>query len=127
MLEDVRAETARSPRMITEYDGDTAVVRVIGDLDMSSSPALREQVDDLLSRRPAALVVDFSGVRFLGSAGIEVLVATHHRAERVGAALAVVGAHRGVLRPLRATGVDALLSLHPTVDSALRAVERSTA
>ena len=92
---------------------DVVVFLVIGELDMMSAPALRERVLDELRQRKH-VILDFSAVGFLGSAGIQVLVEANDAAIDNGATLHVAGAGgRVVARPLQVTGVDELLHLEP--------------
>jgi anti-sigma B factor antagonist len=85
---------------------DVIVLRPRGDLDLASSPSLREQLFDELSRRPH-VILDCSEITFIGSAGIQVLVDAHQHAKESDALLHVTGASsRTVARPLEITGVD---------------------
>lgn len=95
------------------------VAHCSGEIDMVTAPALRDAVDLLLTQRPPALVIDLGSVRFLGSSGIEVLVATTQAAERTGVVLAVVAATHAVLRALEVSGVNTVLTLYTTVDEAV--------
>jgi anti-anti-sigma factor len=106
----------------TEVHRGAAVVRCSGEVDMTSAGALRETIGDLLGRRPAALLIDLTGVRFFGSTGISALVAAQEQADAGGVPLVVVATTRPVLRPLQVTTVDRILTLHPSVDEALDAV-----
>ena len=97
------------------------LVEVAGEVDMLTTPELRAALTDALARSPGRLVLDLTGVRFLGSSGIAVLVEVLEESRRSGTALALVAASRGVLRPLRSTGLADLFATHPDVASALAA------
>ena len=79
-----------------------------GEIDSSSAPLLREQLDMLLESPLSELTIDLSGVTFLDSAGLCVLAAAHRR---VGSdvRLRVLAASRAVIRPLQITGLWQLL------------------
>ena len=47
---------------------------------MLTSPQLETAIDTALDQRPAGVVVDFTDVEFLASAGMGVLVAAHDKA-----------------------------------------------
>jgi anti-sigma B factor antagonist len=64
------------------------------------------------------LVVDLSGVTFLASSGLAVLIRAAHRAATRDLRLQLVAATRAVRRPLEITGVDRMFDLHPDVESA---------
>ena len=49
-------------------------VTVVGEVDTFTAPVLRSTLDGQLEQQPGELVIDLSGVQFLGSAGLAVLV-----------------------------------------------------
>ena len=65
------------------------------------------------------MVVDLTGVTFLGVAGITGLLRCRDHAARRRTALRVVAAHRAVLRPLQLLNLVPVLPIHPTRASAL--------
>ncbi|MFD1150630.1 anti-sigma factor antagonist [Saccharothrix hoggarensis] len=109
--EDIAVET-------TEVDG-LPVTRVTGEVDALGVDLLREELDDQLDRRPRMLVADLTGVTVLGSLGIGLLLDAHRRAAADGVEFAVVAAQRAVVRPLRLTEVDRVLTVRPTLADVL--------
>lgn len=103
------------------YDDGVAVLAVSGEIDLATIPAFEVAITDALSQRPAALIVDLSGVDFLASAGLQALVATH---EKIGgsAKFAVVAVGPATSRPIQLTGLDQILSLRSSLDDARAAV-----
>ena len=91
----------------------TAVLNVVGEVDMCSSPRLRELVQCRLRSELRVLVLDLSEVSFLSIDGAQFLAyaasfARHHDTElRI-----VPGDSRAVRRVLLATGLDRELTLH---------------
>lgn len=55
-------------------DGDTAVVTVAGELDISNVGRLEAAAAPILASKPARLVVDIGGLRFADSSAIAVWV-----------------------------------------------------
>jgi anti-sigma B factor antagonist len=51
-----------------------AIVTVSGDLDMSNAATLERAVASITAARPERLIFDLSGLRFMDSAGIAVLL-----------------------------------------------------
>jgi anti-anti-sigma factor len=98
---------------------DTAViVHVRGELDVATAPELREAIATALRDAPSLLVINLSGVRFLASSGMAALADAH----QVGAGrttIRVVATGRECLRPIRLTGLDATMEIHPTVHDAV--------
>jgi anti-sigma B factor antagonist len=90
-------------------DGLEVVVAAVGEIDSTSAPVLRRQLDALLDDGAEQLTVDLSGVSFLDSAGLCVLAATHRRALRDDVRMRVLASSRAVIRPLQITGLWTLL------------------
>ena len=59
-----------------EQNGQGPVVWVSGELDIATTPRLRDCLDDCNGHR---LTVDFSGVTFLDSSALAVLMRQHSR------------------------------------------------
>jgi anti-sigma B factor antagonist len=89
--------------------GATARVIAVGEIDSTSAPVLREQLESLLDGDVEDFVVDLVQVTFLDSAGLCVLAAAHRRAEGQGVGMHVLAASRAVIRPLQITGLWSLL------------------
>jgi anti-anti-sigma factor len=101
-----------------EDTGDTVVLSVAGEVDMATAPALEESIKEALERAPEMLVVDLSGVGFLASAGMSVLISGNQQAgDRTRFRLVAVGS--ATLRPMELTGIAAEFSIHPTRDQAM--------
>ncbi|MFI6099691.1 STAS domain-containing protein [Lentzea sp. NPDC051213] len=116
-VQDPRAEQTIELSASQPADGVT-VLAVSGEVDMVSAPSLRDAVMPGLSDG-STFVVDMTGVTFLGSAGLAVLVEAARLAQQQNAALKVVAKARAVTRPLEATGLGEVFNLHESVDSAL--------
>ncbi len=102
------------------YRGDRAtVVAVIGEVDLHTEPLLTSRVNEELVRSPKALVLDLSGVSFLGSSGLAVLVQIRDRAGEQAVPLRLVTTSQAVIRPLAAAGLDAMFDILADRDAAL--------
>ena len=93
-------------------DPDTAAVVVRGELDMATSPKLRELLDHLVDVGSRRIVLDCRGLDFLDSSGIGVLVATRTRLGD-GGELVLDSPTPHVRKVLEITGVAAHLSVVP--------------
>ncbi|MCW2683293.1 MAG: anti-sigma-factor antagonist [Blastococcus sp.] len=102
--------------------GPTVLVTASGEIDSTSSPVLRQRLDDLLDGEARELTVDLGGVTFLDSAGLCVLAAAHRRAVRQGVRMRVLASSRAVIRPLEITGLWQLLDAEKVeADASLQA------
>jgi len=97
------------------------VLRVSGEVDMRTAPDLRLEVDQAITRRPM-LVLDLTGVEFLASEGLSILVELARRAPETGLRWGAVATGRAVLRPLEAVGLLSVIPVYPTVTDAVAAV-----
>ncbi|GAA4617221.1 anti-sigma factor antagonist [Saccharopolyspora hordei] len=74
------------------------VVRVGGDLDCRTAPDLQELLTTRLSSMADTVVLDLSGLQFIGVAGLEVLVRARRQAGSRGIGLRLVGGEARCLR-----------------------------
>ncbi|MFE1950763.1 MULTISPECIES: STAS domain-containing protein [Streptomyces] len=104
--------------------GDWAVVSVSGEMDLVTSPALRQRVHDAVADGRRSLVLDLSDVLFCDSSGVGVLIAARRLIRSCQGRLrlilpaqgAVDGSH--VNRVLGALGVRRLFDVYPDVAAA---------
>jgi anti-sigma B factor antagonist len=101
--------------------GRVAVVAASGVVDMLTAPQLERAVRVALDEKPAGLVIDFTDVDFLASAGMGVIVAVH---EEIGSEMrfCIVADGPATSRPLRLVGIADLVKLYATVDEAMSAM-----
>ncbi|MFJ5264362.1 STAS domain-containing protein [Streptomyces sp. NPDC088387] len=117
--------------------GEWAVLQVSGELDLVTSPVLRQRVHDAVAEGRHCVVVDLSDVVFCDSSGVGVLIATRRLLRscqgRLRLILPAQGAASGtrpgthVNRVINALGVRRLFDVHPDLDSALAEDDSSEA
>ena len=120
----VSAEPATPPTncVVTEqWIGPIAVVSAAGDVDMLTAPALEDAIHAALGKDPAALVVDFSAVDFLASAGMGILVAVHDQVTP-DVKFCVVADGPATGRPLKLVGIADIIKVYATLSDALAAL-----
>lgn len=98
---------------------DVAVIAAVGAVDMLTAPRLQEVITAALARNPAGLIVDLTEVDFLGSAGMQVLMATRKQIDD-SVTFAVVADGPATSRPLKITGVADYIDLFSTLDVAVQ-------
>ena len=102
---------------------DQAVVLTLsGALDFSTIGPIRDTVVGALAECPAVVALDLLAVTFLGEAGLALLVEAAHLVAGPDTALHVV-AVGGPLRKVQVAGLDGHLSVYPTRQHALSAVQ----
>ncbi|MGH3434388.1 MAG: STAS domain-containing protein [Thermocrispum sp.] len=103
--------------MTVQWRGPSVVLRIAGEIDMTTAGRLEEAVALALTNEPRRLVLDLSDVAFFSSAGISTLVATREATcGRTGFAVVTGDA---VFRSLKLTGLDVDLTIYSSVDDAL--------
>ena len=85
--------------------GDDAVVTMAGELDLATRGAAEAVLAEAEEAATRAVVLDLRGLRFLGSTGLSILVASAGRATLRGVGHEIVPSE-GVRRLLALTGVD---------------------
>jgi anti-sigma B factor antagonist len=103
-----------------------AVVEVRGDLDMATSPQLRESLQRLIDGGERQVVVDLAGVGFMDSSALGALVIMFRVLGDVGGSLRLAGVQPAVRSVLSITSVDRAIDVFDTVEAA-EAVVMSTA
>jgi anti-sigma B factor antagonist len=101
-------------------EGAIPIVSVVGEIDIAVAPQLRDHLEELLDRGSTSLVVDLTGVSFLDSTALGVLISILKRCHASEGELCLVATDPQVLRVFEITG---LTDVFPIVSSAARAVE----
>jgi anti-sigma B factor antagonist len=88
-----------------------ALFAVDGELDAYTGPQLREQLGQALSEGVRWLFVDLSGVEYMDSVGLGILVGMAKRASEVAGGVAVIGPRPNVRRVFDVSGTQVLLNV----------------
>lgn len=97
-------------------DDDRALVSVGGEVDLDTASQLGEHALEAIRDVSSHLVLDLSGVTFMDSTGLKVLLSIQRRVDLAAGSLAVVGTTRSVRRILTLTGLDQTFALYDTLD-----------
>ena len=88
---------------------DAVVVRPMGEIDIATGPVLEEKVEALVEAGIRRCAIDLTGVEFIDSAGLQMVLASRAALRRVGGAFSLQGASPSVSRILDISGMTALL------------------
>ena len=97
-------------RIITHDDGRCLTLRLVGELDHAAAqtvmPGIEDAVEEYLPRR---CVLDLTGVSFMDSSGITVILKTDRLLRQTGGALALSGVPGQVRRVLDVAGLTKIV------------------
>ena len=100
-------------------DGAWSVLAVSGELDVVGGPDLRQQVVREVNEGNRHLVLDLTGVDFIDSFGLGVVVGALKRVRLLDGDLRVVVPEPRVRRVFEVCDLDRVFDLHATVESAV--------
>lgn len=93
----------------TEYQNDTLTVLLQGDIDHHTASAMREPIDRAAeSCLPQKLVMDFSGVSFMDSSGIGLIMGRYRLIRSMGGSLEITGTSARIRTMMKMAGLDLL-------------------
>ena len=109
-------------RIITHDDGRCLTLRLVGELDHAAAqtvmPGIEDAVEEYLPRR---CVLDLTGVSFMDSSGIAVILKTDRLLRQTGGVLALSGVPGQVRRVLDVAGLTKIV---PVLDDRAQACEQ---
>lgn len=101
--------------VIIESEGSSVTAKLTCEIDHHTAKIIREQTDRyLLEKRPKILTLDFSGVNFMDSSGIGLIIGRVDKAGEMGAEVRIVGLSGTLMRLVRMSGVEKLKGLNVT-------------
>jgi anti-sigma B factor antagonist len=92
-------------------DGGMQVVNVSGEIHVSTAPSFREQLTEVIENGGTALVLDLSGVEFIDSTGLSVLLNGLRLVSQRHGRLALVCTNPTVMRLFQITSLDATFDI----------------
>jgi len=91
-----------------DTSGEAAILRISGEIDISTAPQLRERLQELDSR---SVVVDLSAMTFIDSTGLGVLVGAFKRLREGGGDLVLRAPTRSTRKVLELTGLSQVVTI----------------
>lgn len=104
-----------------ERRGGTEIFRLVGSLDVATSPSLKEALTKASSQGQGDIVVDLTQLEFLDSTGLGALMGAHRRAMESSGRLGLIVHDGPISRLLNITGLSRVFTLYPSLDEALAA------
>jgi len=109
---------------ITERtEEEIPVVSITGDIDLETSPQLREFLKPKSSKKTSLLLLDFSGVNYIDSSGLATLIEYFQAVQGFKGKLALASLSPRVKNVFEIVRLEQIFSLHPDIPSALKALK----
>ena len=105
----------------TRTSNDIHIVAVSGSLDSTTSPEAQKSLDAVLASAKK-IVLDFSGLDYISSAGLRVLLGAAKQLRASGGTLRIFGLNQSVREVFEISGFSSILSVYPSEGEALGAV-----
>jgi anti-sigma B factor antagonist len=109
---------------ITERaEQEIPVIAIKGDVDLASSPKLREHLKAKQAQKCPRLLLDFSDVSYIDSSGLATLIEYFQAVQSFGGKLAIASLSPRVRNVFEIVRLEQIFSLHPDVPSAVAALK----
>jgi anti-sigma B factor antagonist len=102
-----------------ESDGEPyTLVELVGEADVTNSDSLRQVLDAEVAKQPRTMIFDLSGLRFMDSSALHVILRASRAMDRQGGIVALACAREPVAKMLRLTAADQMIPVYASVSEA---------
>jgi len=109
---------------VSELDNGVKLISLNGALDMAGHTAIEDRFTFNATTRKGGVIVDMSGVDFIASIGIRLLLASAKSLDKRGGKMGLYNPQSNVMMVLANTGIDQMIPIYANLDTAC--VELST-
>ena len=105
--------------MIESKENGVAILAVDGALDADGTQAMEDAVVALLESGETSLLFDFSGLDYINSSGLRILVLAYQRLKKSSGTVAICGIKDYIQEVFEVSGYDKIFPLYPNKTDAL--------
>ena len=109
----------------SKENGNIGIIMVEGEIDMFSSPDLRDKLMPFFEKKIKGIIVDLSGVSFMDSSGIATLVEGLQWSKKEKKEFILTGLGTNVLNALSLTKLDNVFNIKTDTDDAFNELSKS--
>jgi anti-sigma B factor antagonist len=113
-MDDSNPSAALPFTVVAERDGGTSCLRLMGEFDLACSEQFHQHLRDLLRSRPEAVIVDLSGLDFIDSSGLRMVVEAESLCRESGLEYGVIAGTGQARRVFDLTGMNEIV---PVIDA----------
>lgn len=93
-------------------NGEVTTAYLSGEIDHHSAASIREKIDAAAEQNmPSLLVLDFTGVTFMDSSGIGLVMGRYRNISRRGAKLHITGTSPQIYKVMKLSGIEKLATI----------------
>jgi anti-sigma B factor antagonist len=101
--------------------GGYPVIELKGEIDLSTSPVFKEKVYEIIESGRKDIVIDLSGLEFMDSTGLGVLVAALKKTSMEGGSIRLVCSKKSIIKIFTITGLDKVFAIYNNLRECLEA------
>lgn len=105
--------------MTTENRGKACTISLAGEVDVYTSPQLKQRLVAAIDGGCLDVVVNLQELEFIDSSGLGVLVSSLRRVKEQGGTMRLVCSKESILKIFRITGLDKVFPIFVSVEEAL--------
>ena len=96
----------------SDFSGGLLVVRILGEIDHHSAVEMRTGIDEeIFERRPEKLILDLSGVEFMDSSGLGLILGRYATVQKIKGELVVLNPNDRVMKILKLAGAERIIKI----------------
>ena len=97
------------------------VIKLMGEVDLSTSPAFKDKVYEIIESGKSDVVIVLDGLEFMDSTGLGVLVAALKKTSMEGGRIRLVCSRRNIMKVFTITGLDKVFPIYDNLQRCLDA------
>ena len=105
-----------------EQAGEVAIVKLAGRLDSSAAQPAEENFTQMLGTGAPRLAIDMSGLEYISSAGLRVLLVVAKKVQQAQGKMVLFGLAPNVREVFSVSGFDRIFAIQSDADAAVAAV-----
>jgi len=107
---------------VREAQGETYVVDLNGEIDVYTSPKVKDAIGDLIDKGHYNLVINLEKVRYIDSTGLGVLIGGLKRVREHGGTVNLVCTNPQIKKIFDITGLVKIFGIYDDEDAAMKAL-----
>ena len=92
-----------------KVSGESVTAYLRGEIDHHTAADMRREIDSAIERyMPSALTLDFSGISFMDSSGVGLVMGRYRNLAKTGARLCIAGTSAPIYKMMKLAGIERL-------------------